>query len=251
MKNLQLIYYRALAELKIESKKAYLGIVWWLLDPLLYLVIFYIVFELVFKRGGEGFVAFLLCGLVFWRWFDSSVRVAANSINKERVLMSQVYLSKIVLPSTMILTSAVKFLFVLALFLVFLVLTGNPVTEGWLYLPVLMILQFMLIVGVGLFLSALIPFFPDLMIFVNYGMTFMFFLSGIFFDIGEVDGPVKAVLYLNPMAILIEGYRNAMINNISPLSSYLLYVLSISVILCIAGYLLLKRNDLKYPRIAE
>jgi lipopolysaccharide transport system permease protein len=62
---LDLVRYRAYVDLKSESARSYLGMLWWILDPLMYLAIYYLVFGVVLQRGGEGFVGFLLCGLVF------------------------------------------------------------------------------------------------------------------------------------------------------------------------------------------
>ena len=248
---LQLIYYRTLAELKIEASKAKLGVMWWLLDPAMYLLLFYVIFGIVFKRGEEGFVTFLLCGLVFWRWFDTSVRMCSNSILKERLLLDQVYLPKTVLPATILAVNTVKFALVLVLFIIYLLLVGDAVTVFWLYLPVILVVQLFLSVGAGLLVAAVIPFAPDLLILINYGMTFFFFLAGIFFRISEVSPHLKAILYLNPMAPLIESYRMILLEHSHPLWIQLIYVLLISLIMTGIGLYMLKRYDREYPRLVE
>lgn len=247
----QLLYYRTLAELKIEASKAKLGVLWWFLDPAMYLLLFYVIFGIVFKRGEEGFVTFLLCGLVFWRWFDTSVRMCANCILKERLLLEQVYLPKTVLPGTVLSVNAIKFLLVLLLFLFYLVLAGDTVTVFWLYLPILLVLQLFLSVGAGLLVAAVIPFAPDLLILINYGMTFLFFLAGIFFRISEVEPFLQKILYLNPMASIIESYRLILLEQSHPLWGQLAYVLCISVVMVNYGLFLLRKYDRLYPRLVE
>ncbi|MBL4567407.1 MAG: ABC transporter permease, partial [Porticoccus sp.] len=87
-----------MAELKAESSRSYLGFFWWILEPALYMVAFYIVFALVFQRGGPGFIPFLLCGLVVWKWFGSVVSGSANVILSSSALIRQVYIPKYLLP---------------------------------------------------------------------------------------------------------------------------------------------------------
>lgn len=248
---LELVYYRTIAELKIEASKAKLGVLWWFLDPAMYLLLFYVIFGVIFNRGGDGFVTFLLCGLVFWRWFDMSVRMCSNSILKERLLLEQVYLSKVILPATVLAVNTVKFSLVLVLLLVYLVLTGEALTLDWLYLPVILAVQSILNLGAGYLLAALIPFAPDLMILINYGMTFLFFLAGIFFRISEVDPDFQKILYLNPMAPVIESYRKVLLEQSNPMWGELAYVLGLSFVMAGIGLYMLRRYDRLYPRLVE
>ena len=69
--HLELVWYKAYADLRAEAARAYLGVLWWVLEPLLYICVFYVVFGILLDRGGQGFVSFMLCGLVVWRWFSS------------------------------------------------------------------------------------------------------------------------------------------------------------------------------------
>ena len=70
---ISIIFEKAKADLIAEVRRGYLGILWWFIEPLLYLSVFYVVFVFVFDRGGEDGVAFLLTGLVVWKWFSSGV----------------------------------------------------------------------------------------------------------------------------------------------------------------------------------
>ena len=96
---LEFIWYRSLAQLRSESSRAYLGYLWWVLEPLLYLAVFYVVFALVLNRGDENYVQVLLTGLVVWKWFDSSVRSSMDVIHQNAGLIDKVYLPKIVFPT--------------------------------------------------------------------------------------------------------------------------------------------------------
>ncbi len=247
----ELVYHCALSDLKRDSDRAYLGMLWWVLDPLIYLCTFYLIFEVIMQRGGPGFIHFLLTGLVFWRWFDSSVRLSAMSIRKYKGIISQVYLPKILLPLITVTSNLMKFSLVLVLFALFLTLSGYPPGSSWLAAPLLLLTQFVLVVGASLLVAAIIPLVPDLMQLVNYGMTLMFFMSGIFFDLDAVTGPLRSVLYLNPMAIMLNAWRDLLLGASLPALADLGYVLGLGLVLTALGAWLLNRFDLRYPRLVN
>ncbi len=247
----ELVYHCALSDLKRDSDRAYLGMLWWVLDPLIYLCTFYLIFEVIMQRGGPGFIHFLLTGLVFWRWFDSSVRLSAMSIKRYQGIISQVYLPKILLPLITVSSNLMKFSLVLVLFALFLTLSGYPPGPAWLVAPLLLIVQFVLIVGASLLVAAIIPLVPDLMQLVNYGMTLMFFMSGIFFDLNSVAEPLHSVLYLNPMAVMLNAWRAVLLDASLPAFDQLGYVLACGLVLGAVGAWLLNRYDLHYPRLVN
>jgi lipopolysaccharide transport system permease protein len=246
---LDLIRYRAYADLKSDSYQSFLGSIWWVLDPLLYLVVFYIVFEVFLKRGGEGFVGFLLCGLVFWRWFDICVKRAASSIQGNSGVINQVYLPKLMFPIIDIVISTYRFVFVLILLLLFIVLYRGHLTVYWLSLPLIMLTQMLLIFGLGIMLSLCVPFLPDIRKLLDNGMMLLFYMSGIFFDISKLSEKNQQLLNLNPMAQLIQQYRKVFLQDQWPDWSGLGAIAFISVILLVTGLYAGKKLDMYYPRI--
>ncbi|MDP8219081.1 MAG: hypothetical protein P9M03_10185 [Candidatus Theseobacter exili] len=100
----QLTMYKAYAELQAESERTYAGFVWWILDPIFTLTVYYLVFQGVVSRGSENFVIFLCVGIVTWRWMQNTVMQSSTSILAGGGLMQQVYLPKIVFPTAIILS---------------------------------------------------------------------------------------------------------------------------------------------------
>jgi lipopolysaccharide transport system permease protein len=243
------MWYRALAELRAEAARAYLGFLWWIVEPILYMAAFYIVFGLVFQRGGEDFVPFLLCGLVVWKWFGSTVTSSSNAIPSNAGLIQQVYLPKYLLPAIVVVINTVKFLVVLGLLLTFLVLYGYMPGATWLALPVLVGIQLLLVIGVSGLVSAVIPFLPDLRLMLENIMMLLFFLSGIFFDIDASPQALKPLLWANPLAVLIDSYRSILLDGVWPDMQALGIVLFVSLIsIGLAGYVL-SRFDGTYPKV--
>ena len=246
---LELTLYKARADLKVEASQGYLGILWWVVEPVLYMGAFYVVFAVAMQRGGEGFVPWLLTGLVVWKWFDASVRMAANAIVTGKSLMSQVYLPKVFFPAVMVLRNSAKFLVTLGLLLLFLILVGVGPSWQWLWTPLVMALQLLLLCGIGFFLAALIPLWPDLMLVVNNGLMMMMFLSGIFFDTRQVEGWLGQALMLNPMAALVQAWRATLLDEQWPALGWLAWVVAVGLAFLALGLHLLRRYDRYYPRL--
>lgn len=246
---LELIWYRAYADLRVEASRGYLGILWWVLEPLLYMTVFYIVFGILFQRGGEGYVAFLLVGLTIWRWFDNTIKLGASSLIINKGLMQQVYVPKIVFPTVTIVTNTAKFLVVLVILLVFLLFYGVVPGISWLILPILIVIQLLFIVAFTWFISAIVAFLPDIRVIIDSGLTLLFFMSGIFFDLESLPSQLADYLRLNPMAILIESYRKVLIQGVFPEWNILAAVAVCSAIVLFASYRMHLRFDRLFPKI--
>jgi lipopolysaccharide transport system permease protein len=246
---LLLILQKSTSDLVAEARQGYLGMLWWVIEPVLYLSVFYFIFVAVFDRGGKDSVVFLLIGLVIWKWFGSSIPKCSNSIFANSGLIKQIYIPKIVFPVITILTTTFKFIIVFFLLLLFLLIIGYGVNTAWLALPLLILMQFLLTLSIGGVLSALIPFLPDLRIVIDNAMLLLFFVSGVFFDFSSASPMAKALLHINPMLGLIESYRNVLVSGVWPDLIILAYIFILSLLLMIIAMYLLHRFDRVYPKI--
>jgi lipopolysaccharide transport system permease protein len=248
---LDLIRYRAYVDLKSESAQSYLGMLWWILDPLFYLGIYYLVFGVVLQRGGEGFVGFLLCGLIFWRWFANSILRASNSIQNNAGIIAQVYLPKLIFPVVETISNTYRFMFILLIFVVFLVLYRQDVQWIWLSAISVLAVELVLIFGVGMCLALVVPFFPDIRKLIDNAMMLFFYMSGIFFDIRLLDPQVQSYLFLNPMAVVIDQYRAVLFRDQFPDMAALGVVALTGLVLCALGYYFGVKLDKIYPRVIK
>ena len=162
-----LISYKTYADLRAEASKTYINYLWWVIDPVLGMLVFYLVFGLLFKRDGEGYVAFLLSGLVVWNWYRQTIGHAGNTILNGKGLMNQVHVPKIVFPLVTLLTDLTKFAFVFILLLIFLWISGYWPTPAYLALPLLLLVQLLLISALAVLLAGLVPYLPDLRFLVD------------------------------------------------------------------------------------
>lgn len=245
----ELIFYKVYADLKAEAARSYLGLLWWCIEPVLYLSSFYILFVLILHRGGPGFVQSFLCAAVVWKWFASGVKGGSNSIMTHRGLLQQIYVPKFIFPVIAVLGSTARFLPVFLVFIIFLVFSGISIKVTWLIAPVLIFTQFCLVTALAMLVGAITPFLPDLNQAVDNGLMLLFFISGVFFNINEVQEPLKSYLLLNPMAGLIDEYRNVLIRGVWPNPARLTIILSFASFLGALALMLLRRMDHRYGKV--
>lgn len=244
------VFCRVKSELKAESAKNYLSYLWWVAEPALLITVFYFVFGVMFKRGGEGFASSLVIGVTAWLWFSGSVLKAMMSVRRETQLMLQVYVPKYVFPLASVMFSLVKQFFVILLILALLSATGAP-KQYWYLLVLVFLVQFLLIISLSVLLSAIIPFIPDLAIVISSVLPMGMFVSGIFFTIDQVPQAYQGLYLMNPMAGLISEYRNVLLYERLPDFSYLFWVTASSLTVLLIGMWMLKRFDRVYPRLAN
>jgi lipopolysaccharide transport system permease protein len=193
-------------------------------------------------------VPFLLCGLVVWKWFAGSVSLGANAIQMHMGLIRQVYVRKAIFPAAAMLTNAVRFGFVFIIYTAFLPLFGIAPGVAWIALIPIILTQFLLNAACGFLAASVVPFIPDIKPLIEKLLMLGFFMSGIFFNIAQVPESIRGYFFLNPMAVLIDGYRNAMLNGVWPAWMPLCVIAAISIVVLLLATAIMSRYERAYPK---
>ncbi|HWP95046.1 MAG TPA: ABC transporter permease [Gammaproteobacteria bacterium] len=246
-----LVLYKAITELKAESSRAFLGILWWIVEPLLYMAAFYTVFAMGMRGGGREFVPFLLCGLVPWKWFNSTVQVGANTIVNNRGLIEQVYLPKLLLLISVLVSNFIRFLIILALLFALLAAMGYLPGMAWLWLPYVIVVQIAVMLGIACWAAAIIPFLPDFRLIIDNGLLILFFMSGIFYDVADRPAEAQVLFNWNPLLHLVNAYRDVLMHNRIPDLEVLTIVFVLSLVVFAAGAWAIHRLDRVFPKVIE
>lgn len=237
---LSLIHVRAQMNLKAQAAQTYLSYLWWLLEPILHVAMFYLVFEVFLLRGTPGFIYFLIIGKVPFLWVSKSLSSGANSIVANRELMGQIRVPIALLPFTPLLEACYKQLFVMCVLVAFLVLTGvSSVSSAWWWLLPLTVVNFLFIVALTLPFAWLLAVVPDVQNLLPFITMFLMFTSGIFFDVRQIpDESIQdLILTYNPLAFLIDGYRLIFLSDTAPQLSHLLWLSSVLLAISIVTQL--------------
>jgi lipopolysaccharide transport system permease protein len=212
--------------------------------------VFYFVFEVILNRGGGGFVVFLLCGQIPFLWFARSVNNASNSIMAGRGLIMQTAIPKSFFPLLVVAQDLVKQVVVFVCLLGLLIAMGYGPSLTWSLLPVVIVVQVLLVAAVALLAASITPLLPDFQFMVNTGMTMLMFASGIFYDYRQVLLPEHQMYFLlNPLASLIEAYRDILMRHSPPDWSRLGYIALASMGLVGVMMRVFRRHDATYARL--
>ena len=224
--------------LKGESRQYFIGYLWWVLEPLLYVGVFYLVFDILLNSRQPDFLYFLIVGKVTFIWFSKSVNQAASSLEANKGLMAQTNLRKELFPLAVILQGLYRQLVVFLFLIGFLLMGGYPPSATWLWLIPLTVLQAMLITACGLLGALLVSFKRDFRLVIQLGTVFLLFMSGIFWDLNTIaDTRLRdGLLVLNPMANLIDCYRQVLMLDEAPNAIRLAWVLGESLLLLIPAW---------------
>ncbi len=245
-----LILYKTYADLKYEAQRTYIGVFWWLIEPLIFMAIFYLVFAVVLGRGTDDFVTFLLIGLTAWHWVQSTLTQAGSAIASNQGLLQQVHVPKFVFPSVLMLTSTAKFVVVLVILFAYLLWRGLDPSPHWLLVIPVFLNLFLFIAGSAFIIAAIAPMIPDIRILLDNLLRAVFFLSGIFYDIAALPDKLKFWMQLNPIAIIINDLRNVIMHGETPDWRYELAILVLACILLAMGIRFLRHFEYRYAKIA-
>lgn len=250
LKSLGLIIYRAAAELRSEGNRTYAGYLWWILEPLMNLAVYYVAFKYIFHRETENFAIFLFAGIVIYRFFAGTVTRSASSITSGQGLMQLVYVHKSIFPLSVVMVNLVKFLITLLLVFAAAWISGIGPTVSYVALPVLGLLILLLTIGASMICAGITPFFPDFELVLATIMQLLIFVSGVFHDISKLDVKLQGLLRLNPLAVIIEQFRLIVLYGQWPRWEFLATVMGESIILMVIGGLLIHRFNRYYPKLS-
>jgi lipopolysaccharide transport system permease protein len=213
-----LIHMMAKMNLKAEASRLYLSYLWWILEPFLYVLVFYLVFKVILNNGREDFLFFLICGKIPFLWFSKSITASSRTIVSNTGLIGQTNFDKIIFPLVKILEFTYKELVVFLFLFIFISLSGYYFNEHWVWLPAIIFVQFMLILVCGCIAALLVVWIRDFEMLIPMLMLFLMFTSGIFWDINEISNQdiSNLILWINPVAFLLDAYRAVLLNASSP-----------------------------------
>jgi ABC-type polysaccharide/polyol phosphate export permease len=208
-------------EVKARYRGSVLGFFWSLLNPLLMLGVYTLVFQLLLPNRSPStspYALFLFCGLLPWNWLSSAITDSASSLLTHGALLRKILFPAEVLPAVSVFAQGVHFLLALPVLLAALVAGalgafGTRVPLGWPLVQVaaLLVLQALLLLGIGLFLAALTVHFRDVRDLLQTVLSVLFFATPILYTLKDLpQGRLTGLLALNPLAPLFSGWHDAL-----------------------------------------
>lgn len=201
-------------DLKVRYKGSVLGFLWSLLNPLLLMAVFTVVFTQLFENPIPRFPVFILAALLPWNYLATIVTRGTTSITQNAHLINKVYFPAEVFPISIVLSALVNFLLALPVLFALMWVFGIPFTRALFLLPVLIVIQTVFCAALALFVSALTVQYRDTVIIMEVLLQAWFFLTPVFYPVEDVTSQwqgisaARLLRWLNPMASIVDYFRD-------------------------------------------
>ena len=231
-------------ELRARYKGSVLGFAWNFVNPLLQLVVFWVLFGVILRSrpvtatGEQPYAIFLFVGLLPWTFFATSLQSGSSAILANASLVKKVRMPLQVLPAASVLSALANFLLSLVVLFAVLAVFGPRHPEGLVWLPLLIALQILMNLGFAYLLSALAVFFRDVQHILGILLLAWYFLTPVLFPASLLDDRPEQLrlLYLNPMTAPIVAYQRALLDGLPPQPDALGYSAAVAVVVLVLGF---------------
>lgn len=247
----ELLYFLTWRDIKVRYKQTALGVAWAVLQPVLAMVLFTIVFGHVAKidTGGIPYPIFSYAALVPWLFFANSVQLASNSLTVNPQLITRVYFPRIFLVMSPVLAGLVDFVLAFLVLIGLMIYYGVAPAVGTILLLPLMLLAFATTVGVSAWLAALNVKYRDVRFVVPFLLQVWLFATPVVYSIGSLGQPWKTLYGLNPMTAVVVGFRWALAGGPPPNAGTVILSTVSGIALFVLGYFYFHRAEKRFADV--
>ena len=203
-------------DFKAKYKRSILGVFWSFLNPLLNMIVQYVVFMNMFKFDIPYFPVYLLCGNVVFNYFSEACGMALTSIVGNADLIKKVYVPKYIYPLTRIMSSLINMLISLIPLAAVALISGLMPNKTYLLLPFPLLFLALFCLGLGMLLASAMVFFRDIQFLWGVLTTIWMYLTPIFYPITALPETIQSVVKMNPLYFYVTFLRSCIIDGLSP-----------------------------------
>lgn len=226
---------------KAKYKNSTLGIFWSLLNPLFNVLIFAFVFTVIIKIGIKHYLLYLLCTIFPWNFFHSAIANSVVSIVEDAHFVKNTSFPSEMIPLAVTIVNLVNFLIELCILIPILFLFSNGFKLVWLYLPLLIAIEFLITSGISILSSGLYVMFRDLNFILNLILRLFFYFLPVIYTLDFVPVNLRVWYLLNPLAVIIDSFAKIFFYGIAPDSKWLSLATLESTLIFIVCYSLFQR----------
>ncbi len=239
-KRRSLIMTFAVSDLTVRYRGSVLGFFWSILEPLLILSVLYVVFTNVFRSEIENYAVYLLLGLVMWNFFVRATGMGLNCFIMKAGIITKTFFPREILPLSSCITALLMSLFEFIVLIIFFIAFNFIPAQTIIFLPLLLILEFILALGISMFLSVLNVRYRDIQYIWGVVTTAGFFAVPIFYTLDFIPENIKPIYLLNPMAQIIDMSHNLVMYNIIPDIWTIGYTILATCVIFVIGFFVFK-----------
>lgn len=233
-------------EFRGKYKKSFLGVLWSFLNPLFQLLIYALVFPFILRNNVENYTVFLIVALFPWNFFNLSVIQSAACIVSNGGIIKKVYFPREILPIATATSNLINFLISSILVFLALFISGIGLTKAVFVLPLIILIQYILQLGLSFILSAITVYVRDVEYLINVLMMLAFYLSPIVYSADMIPSKYLPLFKLNPMFHIIKYYRDILYYGKIPEMGSVLLLLFACIIILVVGYLIFRKLEKRF-----
>lgn len=228
-------------EIRGKYKNSFLGVLWSFLNPLLQIAVYAIVFPLILRNTQENYVIFLCCGLIPWTFFSAAISRSAFTMIENGNILKKVYFPREILPISVVTSEAVNFMISTIIILAFVIFGGLGITKYILFYPLILVVQYLLVLAISLIVSSICVYIRDLQHFIGIFLQLLFYATPVVYSAETIPENFAWMLKINPMTYIIDGYRNIFYNQTMPDIKALLILFVILLFVIVIGYVIFNK----------
>jgi lipopolysaccharide transport system permease protein len=219
---LNLFWYQYISELRSRYLGSVLGVLWAFMNPLIQVGMYVFLFAIVFKVRLKGtgsptdYVLFILSTMIGWLPFQESLLSAAGSITRNGSIIRNVVFPREIFPAASVVCSTVTWAMGLIIYTVFSISMGKMPSATWMALPLILVVQIILLLGVSFFIAIIGAFYRDILVVLPIFLQLLLISTPIFYGIEDLPASLKLVASLNPLTYLFQSYRDVLFYGIWP-----------------------------------
>jgi teichoic acid transport system permease protein len=241
------------AELRAKNQNTVLGGLWHVLNPLMLVGVYYVVFDLILdtSRGVENFLAFLTIGVFVFHLTSKSVNAASKSITSNEGLLRAVAFPRAILPLSVVLSEFLAFSYALIVMVAVVLLTGEPLYWTWVLIVPAIALQLLFNAGLALFVARLTSHFRDVSQVLPYLLRMWLYFSGVLYEpthfVAEGSLALR-ILQANPAYVYINLVRTAVLEQKPPPAMEWIEAAAWGTVVLVIGFLYFRAREHEYGR---
>ena len=235
----------------VRYKQSVVGIGWAVLQPIMTMIIFTVIFGKFAKLPSDGvpYPIFTYCALLPWNYFARSLGDSSDSLVGSSHLITKVYFPRLILPISKVFAGLIDFAIAFVILLAMMILYGISPTKGLLLLPIFILMAMITALGVGIWFTALNVMYRDVKFVVPFLIQFWMYASPVAYSTSLVPEQWQWLYSLNPMVGVIVGFRWALLGKAAPDILVLLVPVIVTILILISGLYFFKRMEKMFADI--
>lgn len=247
------IIYATKSKLKAEVATSHLNWLWWILDPIFFMLIYTFIVKIVFKTSEPNFPVFVFIGLTVWNFFNKTISTSTREVKKNKNIVAKVYLPKFILLLIIMFVNLFKMFISWGIIIIMMIIFKVPLSLSLLYFIPLLLTTFVVTFGISSIILHFGVFVDDLQNVMNILLKLAFYLSGVFYSIEtRVPSPYNSILVkLNPAAFLMSSFRNTILFSTAPNILVMVIWFIIGCVLSIIGISTIYKYENSYAKVIQ